>query len=190
MRVLELSSMVKQWIHIERMLWPWNLQIRLESKGGRHSSLMFSTNGVLLRKLVGAGRLKMKENLAASDESEEFSGLDATHVIVVSLSWVSFISNTWLVHIVDCVCHLIGGFWVFIICDRITRIVPPSCFWATYFFCLFSVYTIRTCILLPQSPLTLRFLSCGFPGWNSWAWSECWLLIDCAQVNVLMEAHA
>uniref|UniRef100_A0A7I4A4A1 RNA helicase n=1 Tax=Physcomitrium patens TaxID=3218 RepID=A0A7I4A4A1_PHYPA len=57
-------------------------QIRLESKGGRHSSLMFCTNGVLLRKLVGSGRLKLKENESVLDESEEFSGLDATHVIV------------------------------------------------------------------------------------------------------------
>lgn len=61
------------------------MQIRLESKGGRHSSLMFCTNGVLLRKLVGSGRLKLKENESVLDESEEFSGLDATHVIVVSL---------------------------------------------------------------------------------------------------------
>lgn len=55
---------------------------------------MFCTNGVLLRKLVGSGCLKLKEGVAASDESEEFSGLDATHVIVVSLLWIAFISKT------------------------------------------------------------------------------------------------
>lgn len=67
-----------------------NLQIRLESKGGRHSSLMFCTNGVLLRKLVGSGRHTMKETGAALNESDEFSGLDATHVIVVILLCLYF----------------------------------------------------------------------------------------------------
>lgn len=32
----------------------------------------------------------MKENAPASEESEEFSGLDATHVIVVSHLWIAF----------------------------------------------------------------------------------------------------
>jgi hypothetical protein len=52
---------------------------------------MFCTNGVLLRKLVGSGRLMMKETGVALDELDEFSGLDATHVIVVSLLWNAFI---------------------------------------------------------------------------------------------------
>lgn len=72
---------------------PWNSQIRLESRGGRHSSLMFCTNGVLLRKLVGSGR---------SEDSEEFNALDATHVIVVRFLWASCISDSALVHIIDC----------------------------------------------------------------------------------------
>lgn len=45
-------------------------QIKLESKGGNHSSLMFCTNGVLLRKLVHA------------DASDLMISLNATHVIV------------------------------------------------------------------------------------------------------------
>lgn len=42
-------------------------QIRLESKGGPHCSLMMSTTGVLLRRLVAMG---------------EDAALDATHIIV------------------------------------------------------------------------------------------------------------
>eukprot|EP00250_Pteridium_aquilinum_P000849 c11023_g1_i1 orf=66-3809(+) len=45
-------------------------QIKLESKGGIHSSLMFCTNGVLLRKLVSAGAADVMTNL------------NATHIIV------------------------------------------------------------------------------------------------------------
>lgn len=60
-----------------------SVQIRLESKGGRHSSLWFCTNGVLLRKLVGQNTRNNSEG--TTDEPEEFTGLDATHVIVVSL---------------------------------------------------------------------------------------------------------
>ena len=60
-----------------------SVQIRLESKGGKHSSLMFCTNGVLLRKLVGGNIRNNSEG--TTDEPEEFTGLDATHVIVVSL---------------------------------------------------------------------------------------------------------
>lgn len=60
-----------------------SVQIRLESKGGKHSSLMFCTNGVLLRKLVGWNMQNNSED--TTNEAEEFTGLDATHVIVVSL---------------------------------------------------------------------------------------------------------
>lgn len=60
-----------------------SVQIRLESKGGKHSSLMFCTNGVLLRKLVG-GNIR-NNSKGTTDEPKEFTGLDATHVIVVSL---------------------------------------------------------------------------------------------------------
>ncbi|XP_051151910.1 DExH-box ATP-dependent RNA helicase DExH6 [Andrographis paniculata] len=53
-------------------------KIRLESKGGRHSSLVFCTNGVLLRILVsrGSGRTKKK----AKKKSNSIS--DITHIIV------------------------------------------------------------------------------------------------------------
>lgn len=56
-------------------------QIRLETKGGRHSSVIFCTNGVLLRVLVskGTGRLK-----AASPKVPEKDAVsDITHIIVV-----------------------------------------------------------------------------------------------------------
>ena len=60
-----------------------SVQIRLESRGGKHSSLMFCTNGVLLRKLVGQNIRDDSEG--TTDTPEQFTGLDATHVIVVSL---------------------------------------------------------------------------------------------------------
>ncbi|EPS69371.1 hypothetical protein M569_05391, partial [Genlisea aurea] len=54
-------------------------KIRLESKGGRHSSLVFCTNGILLRVLVskGPGRSKKK-----ASKSSLNSFLDITHIIV------------------------------------------------------------------------------------------------------------
>ncbi|KAL3693235.1 hypothetical protein R1sor_006886 [Riccia sorocarpa] len=56
-------------------------QIRLESKGGKHSSLLFCTNGVVLRKIVGAGG-NSKEQTGEDGASDESDGLDATHIIV------------------------------------------------------------------------------------------------------------
>ena len=50
------------------------IQIKLESKGGMHSSLMFCTTGVLLRKIVNA------------DPEDVINYLSATHIIVVCLS--------------------------------------------------------------------------------------------------------
>ena len=44
-------------------------QVRLQSKGGRHSSVVFCTNGILLRVLVGKGSVS--------------SVSDITHIIVV-----------------------------------------------------------------------------------------------------------
>lgn len=62
------------------------MQIRLEFKGGKHSSLMFCTNGVLLRKLVGSGGAGEATGDSVWDETV---GLDATHVIVVkSILWI------------------------------------------------------------------------------------------------------
>ncbi|KAG6557198.1 hypothetical protein Mapa_001125 [Marchantia paleacea] len=56
-------------------------QIRLESKGGKHSSLIFCTNGVLLRKVVGSGG-HSKGQIGDEGLYDETSGLDATHIIV------------------------------------------------------------------------------------------------------------
>ncbi|KAH9705941.1 RNA helicase [Citrus sinensis] len=54
-------------------------QIRLESKGGKHSSIVFCTNGVLLRLLVsqGVSRLKEASNKPAKDDVSAL-----THIIV------------------------------------------------------------------------------------------------------------
>ncbi|KAK9266485.1 hypothetical protein L1049_001691 [Liquidambar formosana] len=55
-------------------------KIRLECKGGRHSSIVFCTNGILLRVLVskGTGMLKIKgSNKLAKDDIS-----DITHIIV------------------------------------------------------------------------------------------------------------
>lgn len=56
-------------------------QIRLESKGGKHSSIVFCTNGVLLRVLVsrGAGG----SNGEASNRHLKHRLSDITHIIVV-----------------------------------------------------------------------------------------------------------
>jgi hypothetical protein len=69
------------WIHhsydhqIDYLLF----QIKLESKGGAHSSLMFCTTGVLLRKLVNA------------DPEDVINSLNATHIIMVRfLSMLDF----------------------------------------------------------------------------------------------------
>lgn len=54
-------------------------KIRLESKGGKHSSIVFCTNGVLLRLLVsqGVSRLKEASNKPAKDDVSAL-----THIIV------------------------------------------------------------------------------------------------------------
>ncbi|KAJ0111776.1 hypothetical protein Patl1_01411 [Pistacia atlantica] len=54
-------------------------KIRLESKGGKHSSIVFCTNGVLLRLLVskGGNRLKEASNNPAKDDVSAI-----THIIV------------------------------------------------------------------------------------------------------------
>lgn len=58
-------------------------QIRLESKGGKHSSLMFCTNGVLLRKLIGSGSQHSHTDARQQSQSTSNSyGIDATHIIV------------------------------------------------------------------------------------------------------------
>ncbi|XP_071696376.1 DExH-box ATP-dependent RNA helicase DExH6-like [Rutidosis leptorrhynchoides] len=55
-------------------------KIRLESKGGRHSSIVFCTNGVLLRVLVKAGNGRSKRE--ASTKTAKYSFPDITHIIV------------------------------------------------------------------------------------------------------------
>lgn len=58
-------------------------QIRLESKGGKHSSLMFCTNGVLLRKLIGsASQTSQADTRWKSQSTSNSSGIDVTHIIV------------------------------------------------------------------------------------------------------------
>ncbi|KAG5533942.1 hypothetical protein RHGRI_027960 [Rhododendron griersonianum] len=76
-------------------------KIRLETKGGRHSSVIFCTNGVLLRVLVskGTGRLK-----AASPKVPEKDAVsDITHIIVTCLAVPSSHLETCFLHILGCV---------------------------------------------------------------------------------------
>jgi ATP-dependent RNA helicase DHX36 len=54
-------------------------QIRLDTVGGPGSSLMFCTNGILLRKLTGAARKKAVEELEEGDDEID---IDATHIVV------------------------------------------------------------------------------------------------------------
>ncbi|GKV24861.1 hypothetical protein SLEP1_g34411 [Rubroshorea leprosula] len=56
-------------------------KIRLESKGGRHSSIVFCTNGVLLRVLVSKGSSRF--NIEASNNHAKPDVSDITHIIVV-----------------------------------------------------------------------------------------------------------
>ncbi|KAK2976169.1 hypothetical protein RJ640_019455, partial [Escallonia rubra] len=55
-------------------------KIRLESKGGRHSSIMFCTNGVLLRVLVTKGSGRVKTGVSKRREMGDVYGI--THIIV------------------------------------------------------------------------------------------------------------
>ncbi|KAL8478072.1 hypothetical protein ACS0TY_030098 [Phlomoides rotata] len=55
-------------------------KIRLESKGGKHSSLVFCTNGVLLRILVSKGSSKKKKK--KSTEKVPSAVSEITHIIV------------------------------------------------------------------------------------------------------------
>lgn len=59
-------------------LYVW-YQIRLESKGGRHSSIVFCTNGVLLRLLIFNGGNRSKE-VSSRAKDDVYS---ITHIIVV-----------------------------------------------------------------------------------------------------------
>lgn len=64
-----------------------NFQIRLESKGGKNSSIMFCTNGVLLRLLISRGANSSKAE--TGNKSLEDSIMGITHIIVVSFTSVS-----------------------------------------------------------------------------------------------------
>ncbi|KAI3698316.1 hypothetical protein L2E82_41773 [Cichorium intybus] len=55
-------------------------KIRLENKGGRHSSIVFCTNGVLLRVLVKAGNGRSGKEASAKMVKDAFP--DITHIIV------------------------------------------------------------------------------------------------------------
>ncbi|KAI3694040.1 hypothetical protein L1987_76998 [Smallanthus sonchifolius] len=55
-------------------------KIRLENKGGRHSSIVFCTNGVLLRVLVKAGNNRAGKEKSAKMVKDAFP--DITHIIV------------------------------------------------------------------------------------------------------------
>ncbi|KAL6983216.1 DExH-box ATP-dependent RNA helicase DExH6 [Sarracenia purpurea var. burkii] len=55
-------------------------KIRLESKGGRHSSIVFCTNGVLLRVLVSKGTGRLKAESTKTPGKDDVSGI--THIIV------------------------------------------------------------------------------------------------------------
>jgi len=59
------------------------LQIRLESKGGKNSSVMFCTNGVLLRVLIGRGTNTSKTRNPKKSLDDAIMGI--SHIIVVML---------------------------------------------------------------------------------------------------------
>uniref|UniRef100_A0A7N2MTK1 RNA helicase n=1 Tax=Quercus lobata TaxID=97700 RepID=A0A7N2MTK1_QUELO len=55
-------------------------KIRLESKGGRNSSIVFCTNGILLRVLISEGAGRLKQKAERNLQSERFLAL-------LTLSW-------------------------------------------------------------------------------------------------------
>ncbi|OAY81438.1 putative ATP-dependent RNA helicase YTHDC2 [Ananas comosus] len=55
-------------------------KIRLESKGGKNSSIMFCTNGVLLRLLIGRGANISKSEVTKRSKEDSIMGI--THIIV------------------------------------------------------------------------------------------------------------
>ncbi|KAA8524176.1 hypothetical protein F0562_010392 [Nyssa sinensis] len=55
-------------------------KIRLESKGGRHSSVIFCTNGILLRVLVSKGSGRLKTEASKKPAKDDVS--EITHIIV------------------------------------------------------------------------------------------------------------
>lgn len=57
-------------------------QIRLEMKGGRNTSVMFQTNGVLLRKMVKSGIHSTGGENLGDEQKDDTYGVDATHIIV------------------------------------------------------------------------------------------------------------
>lgn len=65
-------------------------QIRLESKGGKNSSIMFCTNGILLRMLIGTStnQSKMEATLAPIKDAVS----EISHIIVVII--IVFICET------------------------------------------------------------------------------------------------
>ncbi|PKA50139.1 putative pre-mRNA-splicing factor ATP-dependent RNA helicase [Apostasia shenzhenica] len=59
-------------------------KIRLETKGGRHSSIMFCTNGILLRILISRG--SNGPRIVSKRRSAKDALLEITHVIVILMS--------------------------------------------------------------------------------------------------------
>ncbi|XP_065851072.1 DExH-box ATP-dependent RNA helicase DExH6 isoform X2 [Euphorbia lathyris] len=55
-------------------------KIRLESKGGRNSSIVFCTNGVLLRVLVSKGTTRSKRKTSSKTAKDDLSSI--THILV------------------------------------------------------------------------------------------------------------
>jgi ATP-dependent RNA helicase DHX36 len=63
-------------------------KIRLESKGGKNSSIMFCTNGVLLRLLIGRVTNISKEQNQKRSFDDAVTGI--THIIVVMFNLRTF----------------------------------------------------------------------------------------------------
>lgn len=55
----------------------------MESKGGRNSSIVFCTNGILLRVLISSGGGRSKREAGMKTGKQDFP--DITHIIVVGV---------------------------------------------------------------------------------------------------------
>ncbi|GJV60772.1 DExH-box ATP-dependent RNA helicase DExH6 isoform X1 [Tanacetum coccineum] len=77
-------------------------KIRLENKGGRHSSIMFCTNGVLLRVMVKAGNSRSGKEASAKNVKDAFP--DITHIIVDEIHERDRFSDMMLA-IIRCLLH-------------------------------------------------------------------------------------
>ncbi len=146
----------------------------MQSKGDKHSSLMFCTNGVLLRKLVGSGgrSLVLDHGTAPNGNIiEESTTIQATHIIVVRL-WAFHCFHLFLPPLFY-PCWFLHGcrndmFLINLIICLTSHVHMDS--YSCLFLCYASYHVVCWLWL--------------FTGWDPWAWSECRLSVSGLEVSM------